>query len=98
MPRTSSRIFYSSILFSFFFVSETVPIIDAQHRHYILLVAPPQTDEFKRCVDAAVNELKRERKNCSFTAEQQEHRRGRYPALSTGVYFGGGMEVSRASM
>ncbi|KAJ3720931.1 hypothetical protein C8R42DRAFT_696497 [Lentinula raphanica] len=70
---------------------ETVPIVDDDGRVTIILVAPPQTDDWKACVQAATDNLEKERGQCGFTQEQVTHRRGSFPALSTGILYGNGM-------
>ncbi|KAJ3766429.1 hypothetical protein FB446DRAFT_794122 [Lentinula raphanica] len=71
--------------------TKTVPVIDDDGRITVILVAPPQTDDWKACAQAATNKLEKERHHCRFTAEQSTHRRGVFPALSTGIFFGNGM-------
>ncbi|KAJ3828635.1 hypothetical protein F5880DRAFT_1608305 [Lentinula raphanica] len=70
---------------------QTMPIIDNDGRLTTILVAPPQTVEWKTCTHAATEALKKERSRCGFTAEQKDHRRGKFPALSSGILYGNGM-------
>ncbi|KAJ3964195.1 hypothetical protein EV361DRAFT_812469 [Lentinula raphanica] len=72
---------------------ETVPIVDGDGRVTTILVAPPQTTDWQNCTQAATKALKTERRHCRFMAEQKDHRRGRFPALSTGILYGNGMTV-----
>ena len=42
----------------------------------------------------AAGEIRAARKECTFTAKQNDHRRGRFPALAVGISYGGGQKVS----
>ncbi|KAJ3874241.1 hypothetical protein F5051DRAFT_336179 [Lentinula edodes] len=67
----------------------TIPLVDSDDRVYGLVVYPSDPSVTK-CAEEAAVLIQQERKNCSFSAEQREHRRGSFPALSTGVSHGNG--------
>ncbi|KAJ3898616.1 hypothetical protein F5879DRAFT_1012635 [Lentinula edodes] len=67
----------------------TVPFVDADGRIYGLAVYPDDPG-IKKCAQEAARLIQTERSRCSFSADQKEHRRGSFPALSTGVAHGNG--------
>ncbi|KAJ3871362.1 hypothetical protein F5051DRAFT_433918 [Lentinula edodes] len=67
----------------------TVPFADAEGRVYGLVVYPNDPG-VRKCAEEAARLIQSERSNCSFSAEQLEHRRGSFPALTTGVAHGNG--------
>ena len=58
-----------------------------------LCAGMPRDDGWDAVAVDAAGAIEEVSKQCRFSAEQLDHRRGEYPALSTGVSFGGGQKV-----
>jgi hypothetical protein len=70
--------------------------MDGDGRVIAILVGRPKDikdEEWKQMEKEAVELIEKEQKNFVFTKKQQQHRRGPYPTVSTGVSFGGGQQV-----
>jgi hypothetical protein len=78
------------------YLSTARPIMDGDGRVIAILVGRPKDikdEEWKQMEKEAVELIEKEQKNFVFTKKQQQHRRGPYPTVSTGVSFGGGQQV-----
>lgn len=76
--------------------SVAVPVLDNNGRVIAILAGRPknETESSWRTVhDEALQAMLWGQKQASFTNKQLSHRRGKYPALSTGASFGGGQKV-----
>ncbi|KAK7434984.1 hypothetical protein VKT23_019889 [Stygiomarasmius scandens] len=69
----------------------TTPIVDKNGVVFALLAGQPDNDPtWDTCISAAAKTLSKERSKCRFMEKQISHRRGEYPALTTGISYGGG--------
>lgn len=71
--------------------STTMAILDSAGRVIAVLVGRPSNDPSWENVHLdAANELEAARSRCKFSKAHTNHRRGRFPALATGISHGGG--------
>lgn len=71
--------------------STSVAILDSEGRIVAVLVGQPSNDpSWEQVHQDAAAKLERARRECRFSAKQRSHRRGRFPALATGISHGGG--------
>ena len=70
------------------------PIIDAKDWVITALAGRPNDSQWDDVSEGAAEDVRQAGNACSFNDEQSEHRRGQFPALATGVSFGGGQKVS----
>jgi hypothetical protein len=57
------------------------------------MLSNPRESNWEAVAEGAALAIKEESRNCSFSKKQKKHRRGRFPALATGVSHGGGQRV-----
>lgn len=53
----------------------------------------PRDDDWDTVHTDGIHAFEHAAKRCRFTSKQSSHRRGAFPALATGVSFGGGQKV-----
>jgi hypothetical protein len=53
----------------------------------------PRDDDWGTVQLDGVDAIEKVASQCSFSTKQSNHRRGEFPALATGVSFGGGQKV-----
>jgi hypothetical protein len=53
----------------------------------------PRDDDWDTVQLDSVDAIEKAASQCRFSAKQSNHRRGEFPALATGVSFGGGQKV-----
>lgn len=71
--------------------STTVAILDSAGRVVAVLVGQPSADaSWQQVHKSAADRLEQARSECRFSPKQRSHRRGRFPALATGISHGGG--------
>jgi hypothetical protein len=70
------------------------PIVDGQDRIIAALAGQPNDPQWDGVSDGAAKDIHNVGEACSFTAKQEKHRRGSFPALAVGVSFGGGQQIS----
>ncbi|KIM79960.1 hypothetical protein PILCRDRAFT_9849, partial [Piloderma croceum F 1598] len=70
------------------------PIVDGQDRIIAALAGQPNDPQWDGVSDGAADAVRNAGEACSFTPNQGKHRRGPFPALATGVSFGGGQQAS----
>lgn len=71
--------------------STTLAILDSAGRIVAVLVGQPSDDpSWEQVHKSAADKLEQARAECRFSAKQKSHRRGRFPALATGISHGGG--------
>jgi hypothetical protein len=69
------------------------PIIDAKEHIIAALAGQPNDSQWDNVSNKAGNEVREAGDKCSFNSRQSEHQQGHFPALATGVSFGGGQKV-----
>jgi hypothetical protein len=70
-----------------------VPIFDASGRLIAVLVGCPDDENWEFVNVGAAQALEDARPQCSFSPKSLKHRRGTYPALSTGISIGNGQKT-----
>ena len=76
---------------------EARPLVDKEERVFGVVAGRPRDREGWDMVERdATQALREAREACSLSAQQSDHRRGRFPALAVGVSYGGGQRVWRA--
>lgn len=69
------------------------PITDHSGRVIAVLAGQPDDPTWNTVNEDASNLLEDLRPKCKLTKEQCQHRRGKFPALSIGISYGGGQQV-----
>lgn len=73
------------------------PIIDMVGRIIAMLCGHPDDPEWESVHVEAADTMRRSQRRIRRTKKNSKHRRGNFTALSAGVSFGGGQEVSALS-
>ncbi|THU75525.1 hypothetical protein K435DRAFT_880660 [Dendrothele bispora CBS 962.96] len=68
------------------------PILDNQDRVVAVLAGRPQGSNWKGLMSEAANKIARTRDRIHFTDKQLNNGRGKFPAISVGVSYGGGRQ------
>lgn len=58
-----------------------------------MCVGHPRDDDWDTVHMDGINAFEKASKQCHFSSKQTDHRRGEFPALATGVSFGGGQKA-----
>jgi hypothetical protein len=68
-------------------------VVDSEERVVAMCVGHPRDDDWDTVHMDGINAFKKASEQCRFSSEQTDHRRGEFPALATGVSFGGGQKA-----
>ncbi len=68
-------------------------VVDRDGRVVVVVVGQPNDADWPSVRKSALAALLSARKRCRFSKKMCMHRRGQFPALSTGISFGGGQQV-----
>jgi len=76
---------------------ENIPIISRDREVFVVLVGRPNDETYKADLILIEQAMQATRGNLSFPKGSTDHRRGRYPHISTGVSYGGGAKARQPS-
>ncbi|KAJ8489236.1 hypothetical protein ONZ45_g13658 [Pleurotus djamor] len=68
-------------------------MLDRNDRIIVCGGSPKATSEWEQVSIDAVNAIKEARERCRFTAGDQSHRRGKFPAMARGILYGNGLFI-----